>query len=171
MDIKILEKFNMIYNVFESMSIYYKKLLDLSMLEKQQIIYEDIKSLANTILEKEEILNKINEEKNTVKKTIDDIKEYFGYSREEDVPFSRLISFMPEEMNDRFQKIISLLRSYTSNIKTVSVVNRKLVEDEMIFINHVIDFLRNGTGNHNIYNSDAAVVKSNNELSFLDVQL
>jgi flagellar biosynthesis/type III secretory pathway chaperone len=159
------------YEGFEATALLYKKLLDLSVKEKDLIIYEDLKSLTQTIMDKEEIMNMISVEKDSLKEKMVLLKAEFGYAADENIPVIRLINLFPEEWKLKFEIIFTRLKEYTSSIRTLSMINKKLISDTMKFINYVVDFLKKGDGEVEMYSAKGGMIKKSNELSFLDVQL
>ncbi len=159
------------YNLFEELVTEYKNLLQLLLKEKEQIIYEELSDLTQTIILKEEILANINSKKEEIKENIKLVKNYFGFEEKDGVTFAKLISFMSDNWKVKFEEILKILREYNASIRTVSIINNKLVDDTMKFVNIVIDFLKNGDGEVEIYTNKGFVEKKSNELNFLDVQL
>jgi hypothetical protein len=129
-----------------------------------------MQGLTDNIMAKEDLLNRIMDEKETLKETIYGIKADYGYG-EEDVPLQRLISLLPGEWKLRFERVFVSLRECTNSIRTISLINRKLINDTMKFINYVVGFLKKGDGEISMYGKKGNVYKKSNELSFLDVQL
>jgi hypothetical protein len=159
------------YEGFEAVAALYKKLLDLSMKEKDLIIYEDLKSLTDVIIEKEGIMNEVSAQKENVAERMAEVKTGYGYAVSEEVPVMRLIRLFPGDWGAKFESVFAKLKEYTSRIRTVAGVNRRLITDTVKFINYVVDFLKKGDGEMTVYSDKGSVVKKSNELSFLDVQL
>jgi flagellar biosynthesis/type III secretory pathway chaperone len=164
------DRFESAYKSFEAISGLYRELMNLSMKEKDLIIYEDMQGLTDNIMAKEELLYRIRDERELLKETIGAIKADFGYG-EEEVPIQRIIALLPEEWKMRFERVFMNLRESTNNIRTISLINRKLINDTMKFINYVVGFLKKGDGEISMYSAKGSVYKKSNELSFLDVQL
>ncbi len=159
------------YRCFDEIANLYKKLLDLSMKEKDMIIYEDLKSLAASIIEKEELMNAISVQKDEVKEHMEAVKAGYGYEAGEQVPVMRLIKLFPGDWTMKFEKVFSRLREYTSSIRTVAMVNKRLIADTVKFINYVVNFMKKGDGEMTVYSDKGYALKKSNELNFLDVQL
>jgi hypothetical protein len=159
------------YAGFEAVAELYKKLLDLSMKEKDLIIYEDLKTLTATIIEKEEVMNSISSQKEGLKEMMLCVKQSYGYAAAEEVPVMRLIKLFPGDWSIKYERIFARLKEYTSSIRTVAMVNKRLIADTVKFINYVVDFLKKGDGEMTVYSQKGYAVKKSNELSFLDVQL
>jgi flagellar biosynthesis/type III secretory pathway chaperone len=159
------------YRCFDEIANLYKKLLDLSMKEKELIIYEDLKTLTETIIEKEELMNAISVQKDEVKEQMDGVKTGYGYQAGEEVPVMRLIKLFPGDWTNKFEMVFARLREYTSSIRTVAMVNRRLIADTVKFINYVVNFMKKGEGEMTVYSQKGFAVKKSNELNFLDVKL
>jgi|GEM_PF-2022390 hypothetical protein len=159
------------YRCFDNIADLYKKLLDLSMKEKDLIIYEDLKTLTVTIIEKEELMNAVSVQKDEVKEHMEGIKRGYGYDEGEQVPVMRLIKLFPGDWTMKFEMVFRRLREYTSSIRTVGMVNKRLIADTVKFINYVVNFMKKGDGEMTVYSDKGFAVKKSNELNFLDVQL
>lgn len=163
-----LEKY---YLSLEDVYSAYSRLYALVTRERDLIMKEDVKNLAELILEKEEFLGTMSECKDKACSALFEYKLSLGYNGNEDVPIIRLMGLMPDEWRYRFEKLVAAMKNYSAGIKTMSTINRKLVSDTMKFINFVIDFMKKSDGEIETYSTRGAICKKSNERNFLDISL
>jgi hypothetical protein len=162
-----LEKY---YLSLDAVNGIYSTLYAMVSKERDLIMREDVRSLAELILEKEELMGRLSEIREHAAECLLNYKQSLGYGSEE-VPMARLLPLMPDEWKYRFEKLVGSLRNYSAGIRTMSTINRKLVSDTMKFINFVIDFMKKSDGEMETYSTRGTVSKKSNERSFLDISL
>ncbi len=147
------------------------ELLALCRQEKEMIVYENVTGLADLVIKKEEVLNKMALEKITLKNSVALIKAALGFGEKDEANLLTLSKFFPEEYKLKVQSLESELKEYVNAVRTISLVNRKLISDSLKFINFVIDFIKKPSGEIETYLPEGKVMKRSNERAFLDVTL
>lgn len=158
-------------NLFKKLISLFKDLYSFLLKEKDSIIIEDLKSLIDITIEKEKILNQISDVKMQFKNNIAKIKEYYGYKAFDYVPITRIINIIDEPNKKNLNDCYNELQKIMADIKNISIINRKLINDGINFLNYFINYLRDSECGVEVYNLKGDKHKATKELSFLDIQL